>query len=475
MFSQPRARNRCTAAALAALAIGASLAHGTTRADQHIPDSSSIAHDGGAYRSTYQRRHEDSTLIRNATVLDGHGRRFDKLDVLIRDGRIEAVGPGINEERASRLIEAEGRWVTPGLIDPHSHNGTYSLPLSDDSFGDISELSTPIVADTWIEHAVNPQDPSFYRALTGGVTTLQILPGSAPLIGGRTVVVKPVRARTVFEMKFPDAPHGLKMACGENPKNYFGGKGAAPTSRQGEIAMLRNAFIDARVYLEKQHQDDPDGAPDKRDLGLSTLAGVLTGDIRVHLHCYRASDIAVMLAVAREFGFGIAAVHHAAEAYKIPDLLAEQDVCAAVWSDWWGFKMEARDGIRENAAFVDAAGACVMMHSDSPFVGQQLNIEAAKAMAAGNRAGVAIAPERAIAWLTANPARALGLDDRIGRIAPGYNADVVVWSGSPFSIYTHADQVFIDGALHYDRYHRDEQSFSDVDLYRRKDVSSDDD
>jgi imidazolonepropionase-like amidohydrolase len=268
------------------------------------------------------------------------------------------------------------------------------------------------------------------------------------------------------DMKFPDAPQGLKMACGENPKGNFGSKGQAPTSRQGEIAMMRAAWIEARDYLEHQrksehrhderggppgHEGGGRGDPPKQDLQLETLAGVLDGKIRPQVHCYTADDMAVMLSIAREFDFKIAAFHHAVEAYKIPDMLKAAGTCAAVWPDWWGYKMEAFDGIRENAAFLDAAGDCVMMHSDSPFVGQHLTLEAAKAMAAGHAAGLDIPRERAIAWVTSNPARALGLDDRIGRIAAGYNADVVLWSGDPFSVYSKPDQVYVDGAVAFDR------------------------
>lgn len=421
--------------------------------------------------SRYRPLPRTDVLIANATVLDGAGARLDGADVLIVDGKIEAVGAKLPRPAGIAVADASGRWLTPGIVDVHSHNGVYTLPLvfDDPSTSDISEVSEPNAAETWIEHAVNAQDPAFILALQGGVTTLQVLPGSVPLFGGRSVVLKTVPGRTVADMKFPGAPQGLKMACGENPKTAFGSRGAAPTSRQGEVAAMRAAWLEARAYLKKwrEHAADPARRePPERDLELDTLAGVLNGDLRVHLHCYRADDLEVMLALAREFDFRIAAVHHAAEAYKIAGRLAAEDTCAAVWSDWWGFKLEAADAIRENAAFVDAAGGCAVMHSDSPFVGQHLNLEAAKAMAAGRRAGLAIAAERAIVWITSNPARALGLEARIGRIAPGYNADVVVWSGDPFSVYTRADQVYIDGAVAYDRNDPSRQPRSDTMLGR---------
>ena len=413
-----------------------------------------------AWTSTYRPPDPPVFLIADASVLDGGGGRRIGVDILLRDGVISEVGYDLSPAGPVTTIDASGRWVTPGLIDVHSHNGTYTLPLTDQALADISEISNPNVADTWVEHAVNAQDLAFRRALEGGVTTIQIMPGSAPLFGGRTVVVKPVRAATVRDMKFPGARQGLKMACGENPKSEFGGRGLAPTSRQGEVALMRDAWIKARAYGQAQREES---AP-ARDLKLETLAGVLSGDIPVHVHCYRADDISVMLSIAREFGFSIAAIHHATDAYKIPELLREAGTCAAVWPDWGGFKMELHDAIPENAAFLEAAGACVALHSDSPLVGQRLNVEASKAMAAGNRAGIDIPPELAITWITSNPAAILGLGDRIGRIAPGYNADVVIWSGDPFSIYSKADAVFIDGVLRFDRAACDSNRLADSEL-----------
>jgi imidazolonepropionase-like amidohydrolase len=212
-------------------------------------------------------------------------------------------------------------------------------------------------------------------------------------------------------------------------------------------------------YRAGRRSDEP-----KRDLKLDTLSAVIRGELRVHLHCYRSDDIANWIATLEEFGVHLTAVHHAVEGYKIAPLLVQRKVCAAVWPDWWGFKREAEDGIPENAAFIDAAGGCVVMHSDIPVLGSLLNIEAAKAAAAGRRAGIAVPEEHAIRWITSNAAEILGLGSQIGRVTPGMNADVVVWSGDPFSIYTKTDLVFIDGAVAYDR--RRTERRSDFELGR---------
>lgn len=401
------------------------------------------------FPSRYQAPAPDDMLLRGATVLDGAGGRIDGGDVLVRGGKIVAVGKGLANPGV-REVDAKGRWVTPGVIDVHSHDGTYVLPLTaiDREASDVSEVATPDSADTWIETAVNPQDMAFDRALAAGVTTIQILPGSTPIFAGRSVVVKPVRAPTVWGMKAVGGVQGFKMACGENPKSWGADdKNDGPTSRQGVIAFMRQSFSDAQAYKRAVER----GTSVKRDLKLETLAGILSGDIRVNFHCYRANDIASVLAVAKEFGFTIGAIHHASEAYKIPGLLRASGTCAAVWADWWGFKMEAQDAVRAEAPLLERAGVCVMMHSDSPADGQRLNIAAAKAAAAGRRIGIETPPEVMIKWTTSNPARLLGLDKRVGTLAPGYQADVVLWSGDPFSIYSKADLVLIDGAVAYDR------------------------
>ena len=422
-----------------------------------------------APESRYQPLPRVDTILTGATVLDGAGGRLDDADVMIQNGRITALGQQL-PRGAARVVDARGRWITPGIIDIHTHYGTYLLPqtAAEASASDVIEDSDPNVADTWIEHAVRPGDPAFARALASGVTTLQILPGSGALFGGRSVIVKPIPAVTLDQMRFPGAPQGLKMACGSNPAGSFGGRGRFPNSRQGEIAGIRVALLDAKQYQADwdEYTAGRKPEPPKRDLKLDTLAAAIRGELPVHVHCYRADDIARWIAVLAEFGMHITAVHHATEAYKIAPLLAEQHVCAAVWPDWWGFKREAEDGIAENAAFVDAAGGCAIMHSDVPLLGGLLNIEAAKAAAAGRRAGLVIPPERAIRWITSNAAQALSLTTRIGRIAPGMNADVVLWSGDPFSIYSHADLVLIDGAVAYDRDGPSAQRATDFELGR---------
>ncbi len=409
------------------------------------------------YPSTYQPIAEGPVLIEHATVLTGTGERLEDVDVLLENGMIKAVGQQLRAPADATRVDGHGKWVTPGIIDVHSHLGVYASPGTRAS-ADGNEMTSPVTANVWAEHSIWPQDPGFITALAGGVTTLQILPGSANLIGGRGVTLRNVPSTTYQDMKFPDAPWGLKMACGENPKRVYGSKGQAPMTRMGNVAGYRGAFIKARAYMAKRDKagkpgkGSDDGKDFQRDLEMETLAGVLSGDIRVHIHCYRADEMATMLDLAKEFGFHIAAFHHGVEAYKIADRLAEEHVCGALWADWWGFKMEAFDGIQANIALVDRpANSCAIVHSDSGEGIQRLNQEAAKAIAYGARAGINIAPEHAILWLTANPAHALGIDKVTGTLEKGKRADVVVWSGNPFSVYALAEKVYIDGARLYDR------------------------
>ena len=404
------------------------------------------------YPSTYQRIPSGPVLLSGATVLDGTGKRLENADVLMRDGKILAVGAGLEAPADAVRVDARGKWVTPGIIDVHSHLGVYPSPAAS-AHSDGNEMTSPVTAQVWAEHSIWPQDPGFATALAGGITSLQILPGSANLIGGRGVTLKNVYSTTYQGMKFPGAPWGLKMACGENPKRVYGSRGG-PSTRMGNIAGFRAAFADAAEYMKKRKgaQDSNKDSGGKRDLKMDSLAGAINGDIRVHNHCYRADEMAIMLDLAKEFGFKISAFHHGVEAYKIADRLGAEGVCGALWADWWGFKMESFDGIQENLLLVDRApGGCAIVHSDSGEGIQRLNQEAAKVMANGRRIGIDTTPEHAIRWLTINAAKSMGIDKVTGSLEPGKMADVVVWNGNPFSSYARAEQVYIDGARLYDR------------------------
>lgn len=404
------------------------------------------------FASTYQPRPSTPTLIRGATVFDGNGAELANADVLMADGRISAIGQNLTAPAGAIVIDASGRFVTPGIIDAHSHLGDYPSP-SIQATQDGNELTQPNTAEVWAEHSVWPQDPGFTRAVAGGITTLHVLPGSGNLFGGRGVTLRPVLgATTVQEMKFPGAPQSLKMACGENPARVYGTRNSSPATGMGNVAGYRQAFANAARYARRQENaENGEGDPPDRDLEMDTLAAVLDGDIILQWHCYRADEMANAIEVAREFDFEIAAFHHAVEAYKISDLLRENNICAAMWADWWGFKIEAYDGIRENIPFVHAAGACAIVHSDSAVGIQRLNQEAGKAMADGRRAGLQIARAEAWTWLSRNPARALHIDDETGTLEAGRRADVVIWSADPLTSYAVAQQVFIDGALIYER------------------------
>jgi imidazolonepropionase-like amidohydrolase len=451
-----------------ALAVSAALLTACSSDNEEQKSTIVAGIDTNPFPSTYKVVESAPVIITNVTILDGIGGKIEDGEILLQDGIIKEIGSSVSSASDAIEIDGKGKWVTPGIIDNHSHLGVYPSP-STHSHSDGNEMTGPVTAEVWAEHSIWPQDPGFQRALAGGVTSLQILPGSANLFGGRSVTVKNLPNRTMQDMKFPDAPYGIKMACGENPKRVYGQKGG-PMTRMANVAGYRTAWIDAQAYQKEwaDYQADLDAGvsatPPKRDLNLETLAGVLNDEILVHMHCYRADEMTVMMDVMKEFDYKIGTFHHAVEAYKIGDKLAENGVCSAMWADWWGFKMEAYDGIKENVAMVHAAKACAIVHSDSDLGIQRLNQEAAKAWADGKRAGIDISQADAWQWLSANPAKSLGIFDKTGSLEEGKNADVVLWSTDPFSTYAQAEKVFIDGAMVYDRSKPDSWPVSDFEL-----------
>jgi imidazolonepropionase-like amidohydrolase len=390
------------------------------------------------------------------------GPTLPQADLLIRDGRIAAVGSGLEAQGASS-IDLEGRWVTPGLVAPHSHIGVYALPRVRAHL-DGNETSGPFQPALRAQEGIWPQDPAIRRAVAGGVTTIHVLPGSANLVGGQGSTLRLKPASAVAEMRFPGAPPTMKMACGENPKRVYGRRKSAPVTRMGEVALLRDRLEEARAY-RAEGSDRPETKA--TDFDKDALARVLSGEILIQNHCYRADEMLVRLELFEEFEIRPRAFHHATEAYKIADRLREAEVAAVVWSDWPAMgisKMEMHDMVGASAALLEVAGARVALHSDSPQDIQRLNQEAAKAMAAGLRVGLDVDRDDAIRWVTANPAWVLGIDERVGTVEPGKDADLVVWSGDPFSVYSRAEKVFIEGELVYDRTRPELYPLSDFEL-----------
>ncbi|WP_022685128.1 amidohydrolase [Sphingomonas phyllosphaerae] len=463
-MNSDRARRVLLSAALIALPLSAC----ATTADKPATATKKAppvryAHD--PYPSTYHPYPGAPTLVRNVTIFDGEGGRIDGGAVLFADGKVVAVGQTLDAPAGATVIDGQGKFVTPGIVDIHSHLGDYPTP-SVQAHSDGNEATGPITADVWAEHSVWPQDPGFGRALAnGGVTTLQILPGSANLMGGRSVVLKNVYARTMQAMKFPGAPYGLKMACGENPKRVYGSKNREPSTRMGNVAVDRQTWAKAATYKRKWDKYEAEGGDQpERDIGMDTLRGVLSGEIMVQNHCYRADEMAIVLDMAKEFGYKVTAFHHAVEAYKIADLLKASGTCAAVWADWYGFKMESYDGIGENLAILDHAGACAMIHSDDENGIQRLNQEVAKALSSARHSGIQISDAAAWKWLSIGPAKALGIDAQTGSLKPGKMADVVLWNGNPFSVYTRPEKVWVDGAMLYDATDPKRRPVSDFEL-----------
>ena len=428
--------------------------------------------DRDPFESNYKPLESDRTLVKSVNLYDGLGNEYSNFDVLFDNGIIEEIGKDIVDNNA-RIIDAKGKWLTPGLIDIHSHMGVYPAPGVRTS-SDGNEATSPNTAEVWAEHSVWSQDPQFSLALKGGVTAFHVLPGSANLFGGRGATFKNIPRNIIHDMKFPGAPHSLKMACGENPKRVYGNRGSAPSTRMGNMAGYRKAWISAVDYQKRQNEyfKKSDQAkelvdPPRRNLELDTLAGVLSGEILVQNHCYRADEMANMIELSKEFDYKITAFHHAVEAYKIADLLADEGICGALWADWWGFKHEAYDMVPANIAIVDQARSgkgCAIVHSDDEVGIQHLNQEAAKALSAGLRAGYEISKARAIKWITSNPAKAAGILDQTGTIEIGKDADLVIWSKNPFSVYALAEYVFIDGAEAFVRGEKQTQPVTDFDL-----------
>jgi imidazolonepropionase-like amidohydrolase len=386
----------------------------------------------------------NEVVIKNATVMTVTHGKIPNGSVYIKDGKIMAVGASVNAPSSATVIDAGGKYLTPGIIDSHSH-----IALDND----VNEATSPITPQMMMIDAFDYQDKAIYRGLAGGVTTSLLLHGSANMIGGQAVVIKHKYGAERDAMLFPGAPRSIKFASGENPKRVYGSRDQLPSTRMGNFEVQREALVQAQEYRRdwddynaKVQKGDKDAKPPKRDLKLDALSDVLSGKLLVQIHCYRADELLTEMEMAKEFGYKVRAFHHALEAYKVADQLAANGVAIATFSDWWGFKQEAWDAIPWNAVISMRKGVKVAIKSDSDDFARRLNQEAAKTMRYGGAT-----EDEALKMITINPAWIIGVDDRVGSIDVGKDADLVIWDGYPLSVYGVPNIVFIDGDVYFDR------------------------
>lgn len=383
-------------------------------------------------------------VIKNATLLTVTHGRVEHGSVYVKDGKIAAFGANVQAPAGATVIDAGGKYVTPGIIDSHSHMALDS---------DVNEATSPIVPHMMMRDAFVYDDRMIYRALAGGVTTALLLHGSADMIGGQAVVIKTKYGMEKEQMIFPGAPQSIKFASGENPKRVFGSKGTLPSTRMGNFAVQRQALLEAQSYKNdwdeynaKVAKGDKDAKAPNRDLRLEALSDVLRGKMLVQVHCYRADELLTEMAMAKEFGYKVRAFHHALEAYKVADKLAENGVGIATFADWWGYKYEAWDAIPWNAVIAMRKGVKVAIKSDSDDFIRRLNQEAAKTIRYGGAT-----EDEAIKMITLNPAWIVGIDDKVGSIDVGKDGDLVLWSDYPLSSFAVPERVWIDGVEFFDR------------------------
>jgi imidazolonepropionase-like amidohydrolase len=391
----------------------------------------------------FAQSHSD-IVIKNATIMTVTHGNIKNGSIYIKDGKIAAVGESVNAPSSATVIDAGGKYLTPGIVDCHSH-----IALDDD----VNEATSPVTPQMMMKDAFDYQDKAIYRALAGGVTTSLLLHGSANMIGGQAVVIKHKYGDTRDAMLFPNAPGSIKFASGENPKRVYGSRDQLPSTRMGNFAVQRQALVEAQDYMrewdaynDKVKRGDKDASPPKRDLKLEALADVLRGKLMVQIHCYRADEMLTEMAMAKEFGYNLRAFHHALEAYKVADQLAANNVGIATFADWWGFKQEAWDAIPWNAVMAIRKGVKVAIKSDSEDYTRRLNQEAAKTIRYGGAT-----EDEALKMITLNPAWIIGVDNRVGSIDVGKDADLVIWDGYPLSTTGAPEKVWIDGEVYFDR------------------------
>ena len=386
-----------------------------------------------------------AVVIRNATIWTGTDAGIlDNADLLVRNGRIAAVGRNLEAPRGALVIEGSGYHLTPGIIDAHSHAAI---------IGGVNEASRISTADVRIRDVIDSESINIYRQLAGGVTMINLLHGSANAIGGQMAVIKMRWGAAPSELIFDAAPEGIKFALGENPKqsNWASDTPRYPQTRHGVEQIIREKFQQASDY-RAAHTSHPSGragrdrVPPRPNHELAAIAEVIFGERDVHSHAYRADEMLALMRVAELFDFRIKTFQHALEGYKIGPQMAAHGAGASVFIDWWAFKYEALDAIGFNPALMHEAGVLTGLHSDNPELARRMNLEAAKAVRYGG-----VDEHDALKMITAFPADQLGVGDRTGRLAEGFDADFALWNGHPLSVYSRVEQTWVDGRPYFDR------------------------
>ena len=382
-------------------------------------------------------------VIKNATVMTASHGTIQHGSVWLHSGKIAGVGATVSAPAGATVVDATGKYVTPGIIDPHSHSA-----LGDD----VNEATSPVTPSMMMIDAFDNRDKALYLALAGGVTSELLLHGSANMIGGQAVVIKNKFGLSKEEMLFPNAPQSIKFASGENPKRVYGTRNQLPSTRMGNFEVMRQAFEDAKVYRrdwdaynDKVVKGDKEARAPHRDLKLEALADILRGKLLVQIHCYRADEFLTEEAIAKDYGFKIRAFHHALEMYKVGGKIAADGTAIATFTDWYGGKYEMWDGIPWNAVMSMREGVRVALKSDSNDHIRRLPSEAGKMVHYGGAT-----EDEAITMVTLNPAWIMGIDDKTGSLDVGKDGDVVIWNMDPLSTYARAEKVYIDGDLFFD-------------------------
>ncbi len=383
-----------------------------------------------------------SVIVKGATIwTSGPQGKMENADLLVQNGKITKVGSGITIPSGSIVIDGKGKHVTAGLIDAHSHTG---------ASGSVNEAGQAISAEVRIGDVVNASDIDIYRELAGGLTVAHILHGSANPIGGQSQLIKLRWGMLPEELKFENAPPTIKFALGENVKQSNWGDNYTsryPQTRMGVEQIIRDEFIAALEYEKswQRYEKDKDGIPPRRDLELETILEIIRGKRFIHCHSYRQDEILMLMRLGEELGFKVSVFQHILEGYKVADVMAKHGAGGSSFSDWWAYKLEVYDAIPYNGALMHNVGVLVSFNSDSDEMARRMNTEAAKAVKYGG-----VSEIDALNFVTINPAKQLKVDNRVGSLEAGKDADFVVWSGHPLSTYSKCEQTWIEGRRFFD-------------------------